>query len=241
MTQVWNFHVWNEMYFKRTDIGCAALGLPATCANGWQAVDATPQESSAGGSVFGATPKYQMGPASLALIKLNLNPMCPDGGPSAADDPAYGCFDNEFVIGETNARYNNWVTDINSAASFTTTTAGCACKQGPWTFKDVTVEGHCGNPDADAAGDWCFVVDSNCQPTASSQQQAHRSSGARISKAPPCLPLYSRARALRFSKKPVPVRSGGLTRPVCGNAQASRAVRRTDTVASLSLRRTGPS
>jgi hypothetical protein len=39
---VWNFHVWNESWFKRPD-------LPAGY-GGWQAHDATPQESSEGKS-----------------------------------------------------------------------------------------------------------------------------------------------------------------------------------------------
>ena len=49
---IWSFHVWAEMWFTRPDL--AAQGLCArngkTCHDGWQAVDATPQELSAGGS-----------------------------------------------------------------------------------------------------------------------------------------------------------------------------------------------
>ena len=63
---VWSFHVWNEYWFDRPTLGakCAGLGLSKTCADGWQAVDATPQETSAGGSGVNAdTPLYQMGPA----------------------------------------------------------------------------------------------------------------------------------------------------------------------------------
>ena len=39
-----NFHVWNEVYMKRLD-------LPAGY-NGWQAIDATPQETSEGNTNY---------------------------------------------------------------------------------------------------------------------------------------------------------------------------------------------
>nr|XP_006111130.1 protein-glutamine gamma-glutamyltransferase E-like [Pelodiscus sinensis] len=50
---VWNFHVWNESWFTRKDLGSSY--------NGWQILDATPQERSAG--------VFQCGPASLTAIK----------------------------------------------------------------------------------------------------------------------------------------------------------------------------
>ncbi|XP_074867646.1 protein-glutamine gamma-glutamyltransferase E-like [Carettochelys insculpta] len=50
---VWNFHVWNEGWFTRSDLGPSY--------NGWQILDATPQERSAG--------IFQCGPASLKAIK----------------------------------------------------------------------------------------------------------------------------------------------------------------------------
>ena len=71
---VWSFHVWNEMFFKRLDVDCKLMKLAAKCGDGWQAVDATPQELSAGGSVLGTLPSYQMGPASVKLVKRNLHP-----------------------------------------------------------------------------------------------------------------------------------------------------------------------
>ena len=50
---IWNFHVWNECWFKRAD-------LPSGH-DGWQAVDGTPQENSEG--------VMQCGPASVIAIK----------------------------------------------------------------------------------------------------------------------------------------------------------------------------
>ncbi|OCT75954.1 protein-glutamine gamma-glutamyltransferase 4 [Xenopus laevis] len=50
---VWNFHVWNEVWMKRTD-------LPQGY-DGWQATDATPQEQYQG--------IFQCGPCSVAAIK----------------------------------------------------------------------------------------------------------------------------------------------------------------------------
>ncbi|KAE8575525.1 hypothetical protein XENTR_v10003864 [Xenopus tropicalis] len=58
--QLWNFHVWNEAYFKRRDLGKSY--------NGWQVIDSTPLKRSDG--------VYQCGPAPLTAIKegdINLN------------------------------------------------------------------------------------------------------------------------------------------------------------------------
>ncbi|KAH3768656.1 hemocyte protein-glutamine gamma-glutamyltransferase-like [Dreissena polymorpha] len=75
---VWNFHVWNDVWMSRPD-------LP-TGYGGWQAIDATPQETSEG--------VYCMGPMSLQAIKEgNVN--LPYDGP--------------FVFAEVNADKVVWV------------------------------------------------------------------------------------------------------------------------------------
>mmetsp|Transcript_49079 Transcript_49079/g.116818 ORF Transcript_49079/g.116818 Transcript_49079/m.116818 type:complete len:671 (-) Transcript_49079:34-2046(-) len=68
---VWNFHVWTEAWMTRPE-------LPGDC-NGWQAVDATPQEASGG--------LYQMGPAPVAAVKRGQRCL----------------YDTDFVIAEVNA------------------------------------------------------------------------------------------------------------------------------------------
>ncbi|XP_029470621.1 protein-glutamine gamma-glutamyltransferase E-like [Rhinatrema bivittatum] len=50
---IWNFHVWNECWFNRDDLGSTY--------GGWQALDATPQEQSGG--------LYCCGPMSVKAIK----------------------------------------------------------------------------------------------------------------------------------------------------------------------------
>uniref|UniRef100_A0A8C3YI37 protein-glutamine gamma-glutamyltransferase n=1 Tax=Catagonus wagneri TaxID=51154 RepID=A0A8C3YI37_9CETA len=50
---VWNFHVWNEAWFVRNDLGSSY--------SGWQVLDATPQERSQG--------VFQCGPASVIAIR----------------------------------------------------------------------------------------------------------------------------------------------------------------------------
>ncbi|XP_007932882.1 protein-glutamine gamma-glutamyltransferase E [Orycteropus afer afer] len=50
---VWNFHVWNEAWFTRTDLGPSY--------SGWQVLDATPQERSQG--------VFQCGPASVIGVR----------------------------------------------------------------------------------------------------------------------------------------------------------------------------
>lgn len=75
---VWNFHVWNESWMERRD-------LPPGY-HGWQALDATPQETSNG--------IFCCGPAPVKAIKegdINLNYDCP------------------FIFAEVNADIIKWV------------------------------------------------------------------------------------------------------------------------------------
>ncbi|XP_012583567.1 PREDICTED: protein-glutamine gamma-glutamyltransferase E [Condylura cristata] len=77
---VWNFHVWNESWFVRTDLGSAF--------NGWQVLDATPQERSQG--------VFQCGPTSVNAVRegdVNLE------------------FDTPFVFAEVNADRITWIYD----------------------------------------------------------------------------------------------------------------------------------
>ncbi|CAB4006660.1 -glutamine gamma-glutamyltransferase 4 [Paramuricea clavata] len=76
---IWNFHVWNDIWTKRDD-------LPGNKYDGWQAVDATPQEES--------SQRYQMGPAPLTAVK---------------DGEVYAGFDAGFVFSEVNADIVTWV------------------------------------------------------------------------------------------------------------------------------------
>lgn len=55
---IWNYHVWNEVWMKRPDLG---YGLSGNY-DGWQAVDATPQEMSDN--------MYRCGPASVHAVKM---------------------------------------------------------------------------------------------------------------------------------------------------------------------------
>jgi len=69
---VWNFHVWNDVWFRRQDLGEEKY-------NGWQALDATPQETSDG--------KYQCGPCPLPAVKEGEKVI----------------YDNDFIFAEVNA------------------------------------------------------------------------------------------------------------------------------------------
>ncbi|XP_075427935.1 protein-glutamine gamma-glutamyltransferase E-like [Ascaphus truei] len=75
---VWNFHAWNEGWFVRKDLGSDY--------NGWQILDATPQEQSDG--------IFRVGPTSQKAIKegdVNLN------------------YDGRFVFAEVNGDKVDWV------------------------------------------------------------------------------------------------------------------------------------
>ncbi|KAM4705111.1 protein-glutamine gamma-glutamyltransferase 4 [Rhinophrynus dorsalis] len=80
---IWNFHVWNDAWMKRPD-------LPNGY-DGWQALDATPQEPSEG--------VFQCGPCSLTAIK---------------NGDVYLPYDGKFVFAEVNADKIHWmVQDID--------------------------------------------------------------------------------------------------------------------------------
>ncbi|XP_075427938.1 protein-glutamine gamma-glutamyltransferase E-like isoform X2 [Ascaphus truei] len=75
---MWNFHVWNEGWFVRKDLGSSY--------NGWQILDATPQEKSHG--------IFRLGPTSQKAVKegdVNLD------------------YDGRFVFAEVNADTVEWV------------------------------------------------------------------------------------------------------------------------------------
>ncbi|XP_005181682.2 annulin isoform X2 [Musca domestica] len=79
---IWNYHVWNEVWMTRPDLGVGQNGLSY---DGWQAVDATPQEASDN--------MYRVGPAPVAAVKNGeiLRP-----------------FDCGFVFSEVNADKVYW-------------------------------------------------------------------------------------------------------------------------------------
>ncbi|XP_042550585.1 protein-glutamine gamma-glutamyltransferase 6 [Dipodomys spectabilis] len=75
---MWNFHVWNESWFARQDLGSSY--------NGWQVLDATPQEESEG--------VFQCGPASVTAIR---------------EGDVHLAHDSPFVFAEVNADYITWL------------------------------------------------------------------------------------------------------------------------------------
>ncbi|NXX42478.1 TGM4 glutamyltransferase, partial [Tricholaema leucomelas] len=86
---VWNFHVWNDVWMKRTD-------LPAGF-DGWQAIDATPQELSQG--------IFQCGPCPVKAVR---------------EGTVYLPYDGTFVYAEVNADQVYWlVRDVNGRQKIT--------------------------------------------------------------------------------------------------------------------------
>ncbi|XP_069792515.1 protein-glutamine gamma-glutamyltransferase K-like [Narcine bancroftii] len=74
---IWNFHVWNDCWLARPDL---PVGY-----GGWQAVDATPQETSSG--------MYRCGPASLVAIRNGM---------------VYLMYDAPFIFAEVNSDKVYW-------------------------------------------------------------------------------------------------------------------------------------
>ncbi|NXS11598.1 TGM4 glutamyltransferase, partial [Neodrepanis coruscans] len=88
LDSVWNFHVWNDAWMKRTD-------LPNGF-DGWQAIDATPQEQSQG--------MFQCGPCPVKAVR---------------DGDVYLPYDGKFVYAEVNADKVYWlVKKVNGRNKF---------------------------------------------------------------------------------------------------------------------------
>ncbi|CAM1331837.1 F13A1 (predicted) [Pycnogonum litorale] len=85
---IWNFHVWNDCWMSRPD-------LPSGY-GGWQAIDATPQETSDG--------VYQAGPASLVAIRRG--------------EIGFQ-YDTPFLFSEVNADVIHWKQDPKSDIGWT--------------------------------------------------------------------------------------------------------------------------
>ncbi|XP_017013210.2 annulin-like [Drosophila takahashii] len=78
---IWNFHVWNELWMQRPDLGEGQYGN----FDGWQVADATPQETS--------DKMYRLGPAPVSAVKNG-----------EINTP----FDIPFVFAEVNADILYW-------------------------------------------------------------------------------------------------------------------------------------
>lgn len=84
---IWNYHVWNDVWMARPD-------LPPGY-GGWQAIDATPQETSGG--------MYQCGPASLEAIKQGVLGVG---------------YDVEFMLASVNADLMRWRKDPDAETGY---------------------------------------------------------------------------------------------------------------------------
>ncbi|XP_037873667.1 hemocyte protein-glutamine gamma-glutamyltransferase [Bombyx mori] len=84
---IWNYHVWNDVWMARPD-------LP-TGYGGWQAIDATPQETSQG--------QYQCGPAPLEAIKQGVIGLS---------------YDVDFMLASVNADLMRWRKDPEAETGF---------------------------------------------------------------------------------------------------------------------------
>uniref|UniRef100_A0A1B6D4M4 Transglutaminase-like domain-containing protein n=1 Tax=Clastoptera arizonana TaxID=38151 RepID=A0A1B6D4M4_9HEMI len=85
---IWNYHVWNDVWMSRPDL---PIGY-----GGWQAVDATPQETSDG--------VYQCGPSSLEAIRRGQVGLR---------------YDVPFLLASVNADLIRWKQDASSVLGYT--------------------------------------------------------------------------------------------------------------------------
>lgn len=131
---IWNYHVWVDAWFSRPD-------LPTKKKNSydWNAVDATPQESSYDG-------EYKMGPAYIPFVATNTN----------QDNKKN--FDNQFVIGEVNSihRFDNG-DDVSDVGRKVVTKKRGTNRYGKSGEYDLTsIYKHCETPYHEVENDVCI-------------------------------------------------------------------------------------
>ena len=98
----WNFHVWNDVWMKRNDL------KTVKDADGWQAIDATPQEDSCELEDKKKVCRTMMGPAPLNVIKSMKFET--KGGEAGYGHTGGGVsYDSYFVYGEANGAFREWV------------------------------------------------------------------------------------------------------------------------------------
>ncbi|KAG8446604.1 hypothetical protein GDO86_014160 [Hymenochirus boettgeri] len=100
---VWNFHVWDEAWFTRKDLG--------SFYDGWQILDSTPQEPSEG--------SYRLGPTSQKAIKEGDVNLSFDGPFVLAEVNA----DRVVYMRNTDGRISTLSTETRSVGQFTSTKA----------------------------------------------------------------------------------------------------------------------
>lgn len=99
-----NFHVWNESWFARRDLGPSY--------NGWQVLDATPQEESEGTGSAGWVPDSRF----LTPGDAHAHPSCagvfwcgPASVTAIREGDVHLAHDGPFVFAEVNADYITWL------------------------------------------------------------------------------------------------------------------------------------
>ena len=99
-----NFHVWNESWFARRDLGPSY--------NGWQVLDATPQEESEGTGSAGWVPDSRF----LTPGDAHTHPSCagvfrcgPASVTAIREGDVHLAHDGPFVFAEVNADYITWL------------------------------------------------------------------------------------------------------------------------------------
>lgn len=98
--RIWNFHVWNDVWMARRD-------LPGMDADGWQAVDATPQENSCEERGNETLCRFMMGPAPLKVIRDRRMETRGGETPYRSVDAGMS-YDSMFVFGEVDGDYRGW-------------------------------------------------------------------------------------------------------------------------------------
>ena len=121
---IWNFHSWNQVWMRRPDINTDAnfinsLTHDTNGFDGWQALDATPQEFSENTSDIGGPKGWQfMGPAPMkAVLHLGGSKYYdPETRDQYLKETRKSKYDTSFVISEANfsEKYpRSFIVDVN--------------------------------------------------------------------------------------------------------------------------------
>jgi len=140
---IWNFHVWNEVWMQRRDLS------KELDADGWQIIDATPQEESCEQRGSQYLCRYMLGP--MPKTPLYNRRMETEGGETMYNSVFAGLsYDSMFVFGEVDGDWRGWQPASRSWSSCSNVTC-------PHDYRgDGYCDSECNVPECDFdMGDCC--------------------------------------------------------------------------------------
>jgi hypothetical protein len=149
MESIWNFHVWNQVFMRRPDLVLnQSSDMEAASVDGWQAIDATPQEQTCEMRGSFELCRYALGPVPVKAIHAGI--VNTDGEETRYNSVNAGLsYDGMFTYTEARGQLRGW---LPAQRNFT----GCPARCSGEDRGDGYCDQQCNVPECDFdMGDCC--------------------------------------------------------------------------------------